>query len=165
MTRFLLQFLFFLPLYSLFGQSGIDSHIKEIQTQNPEFSAMETFDMVYKMHLYSDRALAEQAVDSMSEIVLKYNRPADRGLLINRQASLLFVDGDYPNALELYNKSYNIYQEQNNEKELSGVLINIANCYGEMGQLELCLETHLKSLSIQERLNIKGNPLQAFGSY
>lgn len=61
--------------------------------------------------------------------------------------------------MDLYQEAYDLYLANANEREASGILINIANCYGELGELEKCLATHLKSLSTQEKLGIKGNAL------
>lgn len=144
---------------AVFAQAGLDSLFQKQLENNTDSSKVKAYDKVFRQTLYSDRTIALAAADSLVAIAERTNNKNHLGLATNRRGSIAFLSADIDKALQLYQDSYDIYKSQNNEKEASGILINIANCYGELGELEKCLATHLESLSIQERLGIKGYPL------
>ena len=146
-------------IIGLSAQNKMDSTLLSISEENPDLDLFDQYDLVFRKSLYSDQNLAAASVDSMHNLVKLSKRSTKEAQLNNRKGSLLFLAGDYKQALVLYEKAYRLFSDQDNEKEASGILINIANCYGEIGEVVTCLETHMKSLSIQERLGITGYPL------
>ena len=143
----------------LHAQSSIDSLYQSYLINQADSSKVKAYDKVYRQMLYEDRTVAATAADSIQAIAERTKDINHLALATNRKGSLEFLSANFNEALELYEESYDLYVSQNNEKEASGILINIANCYGELGDLETCLSTHLKSLSIQEKLGIRGNAL------
>jgi DNA-binding CsgD family transcriptional regulator len=141
------------------AQSPADSLFEAAKKITSDSSKVYAYNHIFKELLYTDRTAASIAADSMLVIAERSHNKKLLALATNRSGSIAFLNANYNQALSLYQRSFSLYQEQNNEREASGLLINIANCYGELGDVEQCLATHLKSLSIQERLGITGYPL------
>lgn len=157
--KYVVLFILSTPL-SLLGQHNgtLDSIAQNISSLSNAEKA-NAYNKAFKTYLYKDITLVKSLADSMSFYAEKSGDENLKARAINNQASHFFLIKDIQNALKFYNLSIDKYQEIGNEKEVAGVLINVANCYGELGDLEQSMKMHLRSLRIQEKLGITGYSL------
>lgn len=135
----------------------LDSVSLKAATQ-PDSTKVNLFEAAFRSAMYYDLAEAEAAVDSMQ----LYAERSGNGYWIakatNCRGSYYFLKGQVDSALVYYRTAIEQYRLIDNAKEVSGVLINVANCLGEQGKLDASMATHMSSLRLQDSLGIRGRP-------
>ena len=142
------------PLHS---QTFIDSVALIWQGQEPA-AVSKAYDRYFKTLIYRDIDQARQATDSMN---LYAKASGDQNLMAratNNTASYFYMQNELDTALTLYQAAIAKYRAVGNLKEVSGIMMNVGNCYGEKGNLPKSMETHVASLRIQDELGIDGIP-------
>ncbi len=105
---------------------------------------------------FSDIMQAKMATDSSYKYAVRSKMEKLIGRSIVNQGSYFYMQNELDTALTMYYRAYEYYLTCGDLRESAGVLINIANCLGEKGDVISAQRAHHRSLQIQDSLGIGG---------
>jgi adenylate cyclase len=104
----------------------------------------------------------------MSERLIAFSKknsyPKGEAMGLNFQGILYYSKGNYPKALEYWNRSLKVYEEVGDKKGISTTVSNIGNRYGSQGNYTKALEYYFRSFKIFEDIGDKSGMAKTLGN-
>lgn len=137
------------------AQTYLDSVSLSIQDQ-ADTTKTKRFMAAFGHLIHNDIEQARLAADSSYKYAVRSGVCVRIGWSLEHQGNYYFLQNRLDTALEIYHRAYEYLRTCDNPTALAGVLINIANCYGEQGDFLAAQKTYLRSLTIQDSAGITG---------
>jgi len=135
------------------AQSHIDS-IAQLVNELPDSMKVKRYTKAFGHLRFSDIEQSKMATDSSYKYAVRSKVDKLIGRSIENQGSYFYLQNELDTALVIYNKAYDYYLSYGDLGGSAGVLINIANCLGDKGDVTGAQKAHLSSLKIQDSLGI-----------
>lgn len=139
------------------GQAGLDSLYTVWQDKSqPDSNRVKAYDnYIWDGYLFSKPDSAAILAEALHGYATAHTYRKAAALGYSLQGIANHVQGNYPRALEYYEKSLTIYDEIGDKKGIAGRLGNIGLIYGDQSNYPRALEYYEKSVAIDEELGNK----------
>ncbi|MCF8371194.1 MAG: tetratricopeptide repeat protein [Bacteroidales bacterium] len=122
----------------------------------PDSTRVTAYDeYIWDGYLFSKPDSAAILAEALHSYAKAHNYRKAAALGYSLQGIANHVQGNYPHALEYYEKSLTIYDEIGDKKGIAGRLGNIGLVYGDQSNYPRALEYYEKSVAIDEELGNK----------
>lgn len=154
MRAFALFSLFLLPLADSFSQvNQIENLQKIVKTDKEDTNKVRHLNtLTYKLRESGHTKEAIAAGMQSAELAQKINYPRGLAGAYNNIAGIYYVHTDFKLALEYYNKSLKVCEDNKYTSFIDKIMLNMANIYSQQGDFPKALEIDLKSLEAAEKI-------------
>jgi adenylate cyclase len=155
--------LFAFVIYQLSGiiaqaqQTNLDSLLGVWNNKSqPDSNRVKAYnDYIWYGYLFSRPDTAEALAEALHTFAKKHKYPKASANAYKLQGVANAVQGNYPRALEYYEKCLAINEKTGDKRAIAGALGNIGNIYKEQADYPRALKYYEKCLSIQKEIGNK----------
>jgi len=159
MKAFLLYISLLLCTFSLSAQTNIDSLM--VMWNNNSLHDTVRLEAMHKIswggYLYSNPDSCFYFAQKQYDFAKEKNLKKYQAGALNTQGVSFWARGNFPKAIEYYNKSYQIKKEIGDISGMGSSLNNIGLIYKEQGNIAKAIEYYTKALKIKEKVGDKNN--------
>ncbi|MGB5203771.1 tetratricopeptide repeat protein [Eudoraea sp.] len=152
---------FICPLFSFAQESKkIDSLLRLVEIQEDTI-LIKTYRELFIATITKEPKKSKPYLDAALKQIKKVKSKKFEALLTKDQGVYYYYTSDYAQAKRLYEKAISLFEQLNDEGQLSAIYNNLGIIQKYMGLPEKSLESHLKSLRLKEKLGKHGMSLAA----
>jgi tetratricopeptide (TPR) repeat protein len=146
----------------LFAQeeTKVDSLLRLVEIQEDTI-LIKTYRELFIATITKEPKKSKPYLDAALEQVKNVNSKKFEALLTKDQGVYYYYTSDYAQAKRFYEKAISLFEQLNDDGQLSAIYNNLGIIQKYMGLPEKSLESHLKSLRLKEKLGKHGMPLAA----
>lgn len=140
--------------YALPAQDYLDSLylVWQDESQPDSVRTMVMDDYIWDGFLYSNPDTAAILADELIAFGIKIENPKAQTTGLTTKGISYAVVGNYPKALDCFNKSLKIDEQLGDQEGIAASLANIGNIYINQGDYPRALDYHTRSLKLREQM-------------